>query len=136
MGKHSAITGILICCILCGITLFVSSSRFVNAEVTPKWLGLMLAIGVMGLGEEYAVPQDLSATDRKDEALAMAKIIIDKDVKIPSPTVTAIKNEMRRLIEAQETSTVPENDNRTSDEPKNNDTRQGETPEQGAALPP
>ena len=67
---------------------------------------------------------------------SVSKVIIDKDVKVPSSTVTAIKNEMRRLIEAQETSDVPGNDNRTSDETENNETRQGETPEQGAALPP
>ena len=43
---------------------------------------------------------------------------------------------MRRLTEAQETSGVPEIDNRTGDEPEMDETRQGETPEQSAALPP
>jgi len=47
--KHSYIVKILICCILCGITLFVSSHRFVNGEVTPKWLGLILMIGITGM---------------------------------------------------------------------------------------
>jgi hypothetical protein len=39
-------------------------------------------------------------------------------------------------IEAMETSDVPANDNRTSDKPENDETRLGETPEQGCALPP
>jgi hypothetical protein len=70
----------------------------------------------------------------------MAKKIVEKDVKIPSPAVTVIKNEMRRLTEAQETLLVPVNSDRTSDELKDNTTRQGETPDgaepSGVALPP
>ena len=100
--------------------------------------------------------------------LRWQKQSLDKDEKIPSPTITAIKNEMRRLlvlrgspactlrstrvreaevIEAQETSADPGNDtctlyevhsNRTSDEPENENTRQGAQRVQpnGAALPP
>jgi hypothetical protein len=44
--------------------------------------------------------------------------------------------EMRQLTEVQETLIDPANDNRTSDKPENDVTRQGETPEQGASLPP
>ena len=83
----------------------------------------------------YELVKLYEAGNCKDEALALAQKILDKDVKIPSSTVTAIKNEMRQLIEAQEMTDVPENDCRTSDEPLNNETRQGGTPN-GAALPP
>ena len=51
------------------------------------------------------------------------------------PIVTAVINEMVRLIEAKETTSVPENDNRTSDKPENDITWQGVAPH-GAALPP
>jgi len=46
---------------------------------------------------------------------------------------------MRQLIEAIESSDVPANDSRTSEESQNEKTRQGETPKvqpNGAALPP
>jgi hypothetical protein len=59
---------------------------------------------------------------------------IEKDVAV-SYAVTAIKTEMRQLIEAQETALVPANGDRTGDEPQNDETRQGDTPD-GAALPP
>ena len=49
MKKRTIIFGVLTCCILCSITLFVTSYRFIDAEITPKWLGLMLCIGIMGL---------------------------------------------------------------------------------------
>jgi hypothetical protein len=38
-------------------------------------------------------------TNRNEEALELAQQIVDKEVKIPSATVNAIKNEMRKLIE-------------------------------------
>ena len=122
--KYSTIKGVLICCILCGITLFVSSHRFAAAMCPVRFMPL------------YELAKLYEAANRKDEALAMAQTIIDKHVKVPSPSITVIKNEMKRLIEAQEMTDGPENDNRTSDESTDNDTRQGETPEQGAALPP
>ena len=47
--KRSTITGVLICCILCGVSLFVFSYRFVNVEITPKWMGLMICVGISGI---------------------------------------------------------------------------------------
>ena len=47
--KCSIITGVLIFCILCSVSLFVFSYRFVNVEITPKWLGLMICVGIAGL---------------------------------------------------------------------------------------
>ena len=275
--KFKTVSGIVICCLLCSITLFVYSHRFVNVEVTPKWLYLMLAVGIASvaggllyrknlqlskpvnilltgsllfilvrawatsgvlwiyplgllllfylvqclvlpeyeklhkwlgknglflynhaaelheagdfemsiavfkrcirhfndmdvqmlladnykkLGQYTAAEQYLKtaaamcparlmplyelvklydATGRRDEALALAKKIIDKDVKIPSFTITTIKNEIRQMIEVWETSTDPENDSRSREEPEIENTRQGETPQvqpNGAALPP
>lgn len=43
------IFGLLICCFLCAITLFVSSHRFVNAQITPKWLAMIAAVGIAGV---------------------------------------------------------------------------------------
>jgi len=34
---------------LCSMTLFISSHRFVNKEITPKWLCLMFAVGILGV---------------------------------------------------------------------------------------
>ena len=48
--RTSTVRRITGCSILCLVTLFVYSHRFVNAEVTPKWLGLMLLVGVAGIG--------------------------------------------------------------------------------------
>jgi tetratricopeptide (TPR) repeat protein len=76
---------------------------------------------------------------RRDEALASAKKIIDKDVKVSSSTVSAIKKEMRLLIEEQETADEPASADHTLKPSGNEDTRQGETPKvrpNGAALPP
>jgi len=88
----------------------------------------------------YELVKLYEANDRKDDALALAKKIIEKDVKIPSITVSAIKNEMQKRINAKEASDVPETvDSRASEESENNEKRQGEMLE-GAphctALPP
>jgi len=47
--KRKMTAGILMCCILCILSLFVYSRRFVNVEVTPKWLGVMLCVGIAGI---------------------------------------------------------------------------------------
>jgi tetratricopeptide (TPR) repeat protein len=41
-------------------------------------------------------------TGRHEDAVSLARQIIDKDVKIPSSTVTAIKHEMQKLIDREE----------------------------------
>jgi O-antigen ligase len=35
--------------ILCFVTLFITSGRFVNPQITPKWFGLALCVGLAGL---------------------------------------------------------------------------------------
>ena len=47
--KSSKIVGVLNFCILCSITLFAFSQLFVNEKITPKWLGLMLSVGIAGI---------------------------------------------------------------------------------------
>jgi len=77
--------------------------------------------------------------NRRDEVFVLARKIIDKDVKVPSPTITTIKQEMRLLIEGQETGDEPASADRTLKPSGNEDARQGETPKaqpNGAALPP
>ena len=103
--------------------------KYTEAEQHLKLAAAMCPARFMPL---YELVKLYEADSRENEALAMAKLIIDKDVKISSPTVTAIKNEMQRLIDEKGN---PVNKNRTSDEPQNNETRQGETPH-GATLPP
>jgi hypothetical protein len=64
--------------------------------------------------------------------------IIDKEIKIPSATVIAIKNEMRQLPE-KKGNRDSATQGGTGDEPKSYEPRQGETPEvspRGGALPP
>ncbi|MGV8138575.1 MAG: hypothetical protein AB2L20_25515 [Mangrovibacterium sp.] len=49
----------------------------------------------------YELAKLYKATGRHEKAIALAKTILNKRVKVPSPTVNAIKNEMRQLIEAE-----------------------------------
>ena len=110
--------------------------KYTDAEQHLKTAAAMCPVRFMPL---YELVKLYDATDRKGDALAMAKKIIDKDIKVPSPTIDLIKKEMSQLIEVLETLNVPENDNWMSDEPEKDKTRQGETPEipsHGAALPP
>jgi len=110
--------------------------KFAEAEQHFKLAAAMFPAKFIPL---YELVNLYVANNRKDEALALAKKIIDKKEKVISPTIADIKNDMRRLIERLEKSGEPENDSRTSEEAKNDHTSQGETPEVqplGAALPP
>ena len=49
MIKKNHILDSLIICTLNSITMFIFSQRFVNEEVTPKWLGLMMCVGIAGV---------------------------------------------------------------------------------------
>jgi hypothetical protein len=79
-----------------------------------------------------------AAAGRRSEALALAKIIVGKKVKIPSHAVAAIKREMQQLVEREENLT-PAAQDKVSNPPNTEATRQGEAPEvqpRGSALPP
>jgi O-antigen ligase len=59
-------------------------------------------------------------TNRNEEALNLAQQIFEKEIKIPSSTVNAIRNEMQKLIEdSQKEKTVPEPESRTNAESLN-----------------
>jgi len=111
--------------------------RYREAEQHLKLAAAMCPVRFMPL---YELAKLYDATDRKGEALVMAKRIIDKDIKVPSLTVTAIKNEMRQLIKVLDTpANEPASVDHTFKPSGDNETRQGETPEvqpNGAALPP
>jgi O-antigen ligase len=86
----------------------------------------------------YELAKLYDATGRHDDALAVAQQILDKKIKIPSHTVSAIKKEMRQLMEREE-NRAPATQSGTSEKSDNNTIRQGETPEaepHGNALPP
>ncbi|MDR1169588.1 MAG: O-antigen ligase family protein, partial [Prevotellaceae bacterium] len=86
----------------------------------------------------YELAKLYETAGRHTDALTVARQIIDKKIKIPSATVTAIKNEMRQLLEKEENRDSATRGG-TSDESKNHEPRQGETLEvspHGSALPP
>ena len=47
--KQFIISGLLIFCSVCAITLFASSHQFVNTQTTPKWLGMLVVIGIAAI---------------------------------------------------------------------------------------
>jgi hypothetical protein len=127
--------------VVCICTLFVSSRAFVGPQTTPKWIGVVLC-AVNMCPVHFMPPYELAklyeATGRHEDALGIAKQIINKKIKIPSVTITAIQNEMRQWLEKEGTRDSATQGG-TSDEPNNDPTRQGETPEvspRGSALPP
>jgi hypothetical protein len=86
----------------------------------------------------YRLAKLYDAADRRSEALALARLITGKKVKIPSATVAAIKREMQQLVEREENLT-PTAQGGVSKTPNTETTRQGEAPEaqpRGSALPP
>jgi tetratricopeptide (TPR) repeat protein len=110
--------------------------KYVEVEQHLKIAAAMCPARFMPLYELAKLYDD---TNRKDETFALAKKIIDKDVKVPSHTINAIKQEMRMLIEVRETVDVPASADHTPEPTGNEDTRQGETLKvrpDGAALPP
>ena len=117
-GKRSILLSVAINSLLCSITLFVSSGRFVNPEVTPKWMALMMVAGFLGI--IFSVTRWSLPHNTRWPAFVM-----------PTPhylyaTIIAF-------------AFAPVKDNRTSEEQKIENRRQGETPEaeaQGVTLPP
>jgi len=82
---------------------------YAEAERHLKMAAAMCPARFMPL---YELVKLYDAADRKDEAIALARKITEKSVKIPSFTVTAIKNEMRKLIEENDNLTNDKNENR------------------------
>ena len=88
----------------------------------------------------YELAKLYKATGRHEKAIALAKTILNKRVKVPSPTVNAIKNEMRQLIEAEAQEpedSVPAAESRTSEKTGNKKQREpGEFPDTSEAPRP
>jgi predicted alternative tryptophan synthase beta-subunit len=70
----------------------------------------------------YQLAELYMETGQKKKAVTFAQQIVDKEVKIPSTTVSVIKQKMRQLIEksnaekVNETKSVPASESRARDE--------------------
>jgi O-antigen polymerase len=90
-----------------------------DAERHLKTAAAMCPVRFMPL---YELAKLYEATRCHGKAIALAKTILNKRVKVPSPTVNAIKNEMRQLIEAEvqePADSVPAAESRTSEKTGN-----------------
>jgi O-antigen ligase len=87
---------------------------FKNAEKHLKTAAAMIPVRFVPL---YRLTELYIATGRTGEALTLANKILDKTVKVPSATIDAIKNKMRRLLEGKDCTTVPATENRTDVKP-------------------
>ena len=96
--------------------------QYDKAEKYYKKAAAMCPIKFMPL---YLLAKMYDTTGRRSEAIVLAEQIINKPIKISSATITAIQREMIQLIEKVNNNSL-----------KNENTRQGEMPEQGIALPP
>jgi hypothetical protein len=73
--------------------------RYGEAESRLKLASAMCPVRFMPL---YQLTELYNTTDRMNEAIILARKILDKKVKIPSSTVNAIKNRMTKLIKEVE----------------------------------
>ncbi|MDR0604482.1 MAG: O-antigen ligase family protein, partial [Bacteroidales bacterium] len=73
--------------------------QYDKAEYHLKRASAMCPVRFMPL---YRLVELYRATNRMNEAIVLAQQILDKKVKIPSPTVSAIKNKMKQLINEQQ----------------------------------
>jgi tetratricopeptide (TPR) repeat protein len=91
---------------------YKESGKYDEAEKHFKLASAMCPNRFMPL---YQLALLYKETNRNEDALKIAQHILYKKVKIPSSTVNAIKNEMRKLIENSQTEkVVPAPESRTS----------------------
>jgi predicted metal-binding protein len=117
-NRYTYPADVILVCLLYNISLFAVSGSCAGRKITSKRRGLLAAVSFA-------------------KAIELAETILAKEVKIPSATIAAVKNEMRQLLERANRDSAPQGG--TSDELENNEIRQGETPEvqpHGSALPP
>lgn len=109
--------------------------RYSEAEQRYKRAAAMCPVKFMPL---YKLAKLHEEQGNIAEAQELAKIIIDKKVKIPSHAVAVIKHEMQQLVEREENRTSA-TQCEASETPNIKVSRQGEAPEvqpHGSALPP
>ncbi|MDR1582757.1 MAG: O-antigen ligase family protein [Prevotellaceae bacterium] len=74
------------------------TGRYADAEHHFKKAAAMCPVRFMPL---YQLAELYKETGQDEKAVALARKIMDKEVKIPSAIVTSIKNKMRKLLEIQ-----------------------------------
>ena len=96
--------------------------KYVEAEQHYKMAADMCPARFRPLYELAKLYDDVG---RVEEACDLAKKIIDKDVKVPSFTIDAMKKEMRLLIEVRKTADEPASEVQTFKPSGNEDTKAG-----------
>jgi tetratricopeptide (TPR) repeat protein len=74
----------------------VKLQQYGEAESRLKFASAMCPLRFMPL---YQLVELYKTTGRPNEAIILAQKILDKEIKIPSSTVNAIKNKMQQLIQ-------------------------------------
>jgi hypothetical protein len=69
-----------------------------NYTETERHLNQASAMCLVKFMPLYRLTELYLETGRKEEARVLAKKILDKKVKIPSPVINSIKNKMRNLL--------------------------------------
>ena len=110
-------------------------NNYAEAEQHYRKAAVMCPVKFMPL---YSLAKMYNATERRNEAVVLAEKIVNKPIKISSPTITAIQRDMMRLIEGEQNSGL-EFENQVNNQLQNNKTGQGEMQgieQSGKALPP
>lgn len=70
--------------------------RYVDAETYLKQASAMCPVKFM---PPYKIAELYIKTEQKEDALILAQQIVNKEVKVPSSTITSIKNKMQALLD-------------------------------------
>jgi tetratricopeptide (TPR) repeat protein len=74
---------------------YLKLKQYANAEQYYERAAAMCPVKFMPLSE---LAKMYAEAGRDDEVLTLANTILIKKVKVPSPTVSMIRNEMRRIV--------------------------------------
>ncbi len=91
--------------------------QYAEAERYYRRAAAMCPVKFMPL---YRLAELYQAAGQSVEARKTAEKIVEKKIKIPSPTINAIKSKMRDLISEQDSTNVPVPESRISEKPDNN----------------
>jgi tetratricopeptide (TPR) repeat protein len=86
--------------------------RYPEAEAHYKKASAMCSVKFVPL---YELANLYLATGQTGKALSLAQKIVDREIKIPSATIHAIKNRMRELLNEQDASIPAEKKGRSDD---------------------